>query len=231
MAQRRSLESYDHGDDEYQDGSGLFGGGRDMPPMGAPVSMAPPGGGGRVDEFGNEVPDFANDPNYPGAFSDYIPTEIAGNGETAREIGGGWNKPTTPLQNQPNQSPGPQLPRGVSVEETNEPSYSEPSAPSFFDEQPSSYSSPGQDTPAMSMSPDPITSHQPEPMQTSTGPTRRSVSNAAPALFQEAGGGSRMFGSAGGLMGGGKGAVGTNAGGPSPTEMMLSILRQMRGGG
>lgn len=204
-------------DDGYgefgDDGGGGFDG-----DMGAPPMSGSGPGTGNFDEFGNELPDFSGDPNYPTPFQDYVPDEIAGDSQSAREIGRG-GKPTTPLQ-------GMGLPRGVSVEDLTTPtSYRS-------NETPSSYVAPGQDAPSMSMFPDPISQGNASPGMTQTpasGPTRRSVTNAPSAMFAESGGG-RMFGDAGGLMGGGRGAVGTNAGGPSPTEMMLSILRSLRGG-
>lgn len=207
MAQRRSLQNtqddpYGKFADDGSDGGGLFGG-----EFGGSLAAPPLDAGGNVDEFGNDLPDFNNDPNYPTPFEDYTPTAIIGNQEAARELGGhGWMS-NTPRQNNPS------LPQGVSVEERHGPEQGN-----------------AQDTPMMSAEPDPVSAHAPEPMQTPVGPQRRTMSNAAPALFAEAGGGGRMFGGADGLMGGGRGALGTHAGGPSPTEMMLSILRQMRGG-
>jgi hypothetical protein len=207
MVQRRNLQSTMDGYDDDDGGDGDIGGG--LPMVGG-------AGTGKFDEFGNELPDFSNDPNFPTPFQDYVPDEIAGDSQSAREIGRG-GKPTTPLQGQG-------LPRGVSVEELTTPSSYR------ANETPSSYVAPTEDAPGMSMFPDPVTLGDPAPQTKMTsGPTRRTVTNAPSAIFQESGGG-RMFGDAGGLMGGGRGAVGTNAGGPTATEMMLSILRSLRGG-
>lgn len=221
MAQRRSFQNmYDgyEGDPFEDDGGGMIGG--DFAPGGAPFEApsAPPPN--PQDPFGNgrDRPDaFYNlSPEEQQAIIDLQNGAIGGNQETAREIGG-WSRPNTPVTQQPN------LPQAVSVEERGGPEQS-------F----------AQDTPQMSMAPDPVAASTPQPMQTSapppmgapTGPQRPSiVSNAAPALFAESGGGGRMFGSAGGLMGGGRGVMGSNPGGPTPTEMMLSIMRQLRNGG
>jgi hypothetical protein len=219
MAQRRNFQNmYDgYEGDPFDDGSGMIGG--DFNPGGSPFEAPPaptsPGGG-----FGS---DFQDDPLSPGTsrapgFFLLSPEEqqqirdmergaIVGNQETAREIGG-WMKPNTPIERQNE----PQLPQAVSVEERAGPEQS--------------FSN---DTPPQSFAPAPVSAGTPNPMETPVGPQRRSLSNAAPALFAESGG-SRMFGDAGGLMSGGRGVLGSNAGGPTPTEMMLSIMRQLRGG-
>lgn len=165
-------------------------------------------GGGRVDEFGNVLPDFANDPNYPVPFQDYQPTEIAGDQTTAREL---FNQPRAPQGiPRPDQTGG--LPQGMTVQ--SEEGYGG-----------------GGDMPAFST---PSTPHEPTPM--SGMPPRPDVTRrvsspgAQSALFSEASGGTPLFGRAGGLMGGGKGVLGANEGGPTPTEMMLSLLRTLRNG-
>lgn len=202
----------DEGGFGFGDKASMIGG--DYNPGGAPMEGGDPGGiADPQDPFGNgqDRPDafFALSPEEQQAIIDLQAGAIAGNQETAREFGGGGRPTTSPTA-------GFNLPRGVSVEERAGPE--------------ASFS---QDTPAMSMEPAPISAGMPEPMQTQTapqGPQRRSVSNAAPALFAESGGG-RMFGDAGGLMSGGRGVVGSSAGGPTPTEMMLAIMRSLRGGG
>lgn len=64
---------------------------------------------------------------------------------------------------------------------------------------------------------------------TGQGPQRPAFTPAASALFGESPRSSGLFGALGGLDEGGIGAVGTNNGGPAPTEMMLALLRQLRG--
>lgn len=213
MVQRRNLQDaydeYSNFDEDMIGGSYNPGGA----PAGTSIvdlfgggddTQTPPMGGDPLADIIDRGP--GEMPIEPGAPEPKSGSE--GNTERGREFSPGGGMPTTPGAYSG-------LPQGVSVEERTE------TPESFFHE----------DTPPMSMAPDPITAREqtPMPAQTSTGPTRRALSNAAPALFQETGG-ARMFGNVGGLMGGGRGAVGTNEGGPTPTEMMLSILRQMRGG-
>lgn len=218
MAVRRSFQNADYGyEDDLNDDDDLLGGGGFGGGFGGAADAGAPGGD-LNDPFGNgrDRPDaFYNlSPEEQQAIIDLQSGAIAGNQESAREIGvAAWmpNQPVTRRQ----QPQAPELPQGVSVEEQTGPE-----------------SSFAQDTPEQSMFPDPVTMHAPDPMQTATtGPTRRTMSNAAPALFDESGGGARMFGAAGGLMNGGRGAPGMNQGGPTPTEMMLQILREMRAGG
>lgn len=84
----------------------------------------------------------------------------------------------------------------------------------------------------------PMMPHEPTPvsggydMSMAPQNTRRvSSPGAESALFSDASGGTPMFGRAGGLMGGGVGVQGSNEGGPTPTDMMLSLLRMFRSGG
>lgn len=103
------------------------------------------------------------------------------------------------------------LPRGMTVQGDE----------GFSDEFGSSMSVPGQ-----SFTPSPISGMTPNPSVT----RRVSSPGAQSALFADASGGTPLFGRAGGLQGGGKGILGADEGGPTPTEMMLSLLRMFRSG-
>ncbi len=83
-------------------------------------------------------------------------------------------------------------------------------------------------TPMMPHEPSPISGMPSNPEVTQ----RVSSPGATSALFSDASGGTPMFGRAGGLMGGGRGAPSMDAGGQStPTQNMLALLRMMRNGG
>jgi hypothetical protein len=201
MARRRSMD----GADEYEGGGFNLGGG-------APGLGGKPAGGGRVDEFGNEVPDFSNDPNFPTPFADYTPDEIAGDSTTARELGN-HKTPNLPLA-----QPGPHetgLPTSMTVQ-------SNEGYGSDFGGDQASYS-----TPMQGFSPNPVSGQHASPEVTQ----RVSSPGAQSALFSDASGGTPMFGRAGGLMGGGKGVLGSNEGQPTPTEMMLKLVRMYQNGG
>ena len=191
-------------------------------PLGTPF-----GSSGTRDEFGNVIPDFSNDPNYPVPFVDYQPDEIAGNTESARELGGGFGPPRggpapaplgTPVGPPMGQPPGGPsedsfgLPQGVSVNE------------GMFAGVPESGNA--MNVPGQSRTPSPTSGmamNAPPESGTSQGPMRRSASS--PSIYGE----SRnptMFGRAGGLLGGGKGLVGReeSSGPVAPTEMMKKLL-------
>lgn len=166
---------------------------------------------GARDEFGNVLPNFSNDPNYPVPFQDYQPGEIIGNQTSAREL---FDKRSaaTPMRHEPQEDR--VLPMGMTVQ--GEEGYGGEGGgdqPSFS-------------TPSQAREPNPISAMRPNPQVT----RRVSSPGAQSALFADDSGGTPLFGRAGGLMGGGKGVLGTNEGGPSPTDMMLSLLRMFRGG-
>ena len=203
MATRRSLgmggEREDDGSGDFDDQGGVDGGIDLLAGGGVP----PVGGGPRIDEFGNVVPDFSNDPNFPTPFKDYQPDEIAGNTDTARGMMKSGSAPTSF-----------NLPQGVSVNDASSGSHGGTDAI---------------DTPAMPSEPSPVAWQTPNPMSserplTTGGPQRRSASN--PAIFAD----SRspmLHGRAGGLMGGGLGATGgSELSGPiAPTAMMQKLLQ------
>lgn len=172
------------------------------------------GGSGRVDEFGNQVPDFSNDPNFPTPFVDYVPDEIAGNQETARELGDVF-RTRSPLAAAPQPEPEPS--NGLPMSMTVETGYDDGGQPSVS-------------TPAMPHEPTPIAGMRAAPEIASQGTRRVSSGGAPSALFGDTSTGTPMFGRLGGLEGGGIGAMGLNEGGPTPTQMMLSLLRMMRNG-
>lgn len=207
MAVRKS--SYDGGD--LRENDPLFDDETRIPgdPSGQGVLLS---GGGRVDEFGNVVPDFSNDPNYPVPFVDYAPDEIGGNTDTAREIGA--KTPNRPVAHEPSQTPGMQLPRGVSANEfTNE--------SSLMDQ--GGYSEPHyQSVPSMPTTPNLVSSVNTPP--TTQGPQRRSP--ISPAIFAQQRN-PNLFGRAGGLLEGGQGATGggEHSGAIAPTEMMKKLLQ------
>lgn len=176
--------------------------------------------GGGTDEFGNLLPDFSNDPNYPVPFRDYQPIEIGGNETSAREL---FNRPTptTPLARPhaeaPSQDVGGGLPHGMTVQGD---------AMGYGGDDMGGGDQPAFSTPAMPHEPSPISAMRPNPEVT----RRVSSPGAQSALFSDDSGGGQMFGRAGGLLGGGKGVLGANEGGPTPTDMMLSLLRMFRNG-
>ena len=192
MARRRLDDGM--GDEAVRDEEERAGGGL--------LEASPGGGGGRVDEFGNVVPDFTGDPNYPTPFVDYQPDEIAGTTERGIDLKGPRQTPTTTG-----------LPQGVSVNDSMGDGYDGGAT---------------QDTPAMPREPSPVAAQSPNPMMANAtqgqGPTRRSRVN--PAIFGE-NRNPMLHGRAGGLMGGGLGAVG--GGEPSgplqPSEMFMKLLQ------
>lgn len=168
---------------------------------GSPFGMDA-GAGPRTDEFGNEIPDFPRD-QYPVPFEDYQPDAIAGDRTSGREMFD--HRETTP----PTTSG---LPRGMTVQGEE------------------GYGDGGQDsmgTPAQGFSPQPVSGMRANPSMTQ----RVGHGGASSALFSEASGGTPLFGRAGGLMGGGKGVLGMDDGAPSPTEMMLKLVRAFQNGG
>lgn len=196
MATRRSTEKYG---EEQEEDSGIVDSGT----------------GPRVDEFGNVVPDFAGDPNFPTPFVDYKPDEMAGNTERGASFQAGGQTPTEGVRGPVNAPPPPPqdaLPQGVSVNET-------------------------MDTPPQSSEPNPIAWQPANPMSSmapsmtgiteggplANGPKRRSTVN--PQIFAETGNPS-LSGRAGGLLAGGMGASGNEASGPiQPTQMMKKLLQ------
>lgn len=208
----------DGGGDFYDEGGAIqgFGGG---PRIGAAGGTGP-----RIDEFGNVVPDFANDPNFPTPFTDYQPGEIAGNSESVFSTKGPGQNPTTSAPRQE----AFQLPRGVSVEEAM-PQQADAIAQPFDGGN-------TQNTPPMSMEPAPVSAQTPAPTMNfgagapqQAGPQRRSA--VSPTIFAE-NRGSQLSGRAGGLLGGGKGFAGAEeASGPiAPTEMFQKLLQMFRQG-
>lgn len=158
------------------------------------------GGGPRIDEFGNVVPDFSNDPNYPVPFQDYQPPEIAGNTDTARDLA---------PQRQANTGPARfALPQGVSVNDATNTGYDEPHQ---------------QSAPSMPKEPR-LTAMQPQPVIQAQGPQRRSAVN--PSIFAQQRN-PNLFGRAGGLLEGGQGLTGASehSGAIAPTEMMRKLLQ------
>ncbi|NBU11822.1 MAG: hypothetical protein EBS84_22960 [Proteobacteria bacterium] len=183
-------------------------------------------GGGRVDEFGNVVPDWGG-PNFPTPFVDYNPDEIAGNTERGVDLKGPAAVPTTSkppgMPSMPGAPPPPQLPQGVSVND----SQSDDAGQSHWSHVPEM---PNEPTPMSSQSVIPQMGRgagqaaQPPMMASGEGPQRRSQSS--PAIFSEQRG-SQLFGRADGLLGGGKGYAGAQeASGPlEPTEMFKKLLQ------
>jgi hypothetical protein len=215
MATRRSLglggeREDDGGSDFYDDAGGmqgLLGGGEQ---------------GGRVDEFGNNVPDFSG-PNFPKPFTDYTPEEIAGNTERGVDLKGPSGIPTrsqTPqapmsMMSSPAQENSMGLPQGVSVNE------------GMFSGAPDSGYA--MDAPAQSAEPNPIAGQLPNPTfaqpegGSTRGPVRRSNSN--PAIFAEHRS-PMLMGRADGLLGGGKGiSGGESSGALAPSEMFQKLLQ------
>jgi hypothetical protein len=76
----------------------------------------------------------------------------------------------------------------------------------------------------------PLMPHEPQVTRRIAAPALPHVSSPASqsALFSDASGGTPLFGRMGGLTGGGIGVPGSNEGGPTPTQMMLSLLRMFR---
>lgn len=195
------------------------------------------GGGEDVDEFGNRVPDFSG-PNYPRPFVDYEPTEVAGNTEPGKPFPG---TPTTfgPRTEAPPGPSGPSVsqPGPANTPSENPPAFNLPQGVSVNEGMFSGASKAGNsfDTPAMSMEPNPTAEMTPNPAfgqpegGTSRGPMRRSAQS--PAIYaQSATPG--LSGRAGGLMGGGLGAVGQGepSGPISPTEMFQKLLQMFKQG-
>lgn len=114
------------------------------------------------------------------------------------------------------------LPRGMTVQQD------QGYAPNMGDS--GGYEPNSMSTPTMSMEPNPVSGMTANPA-TSTPETTRRVSSmgSTSALFgQQAG--TPLFGRAGGLMGGGTGVQASSEGAPTPTQMMLSLLRMFRNG-
>lgn len=220
MARRRTGEGPDEFE-EYDDGApidgGRFGNGRDRP-----------------DTF------FALSPEEQQGVLDWERDNpaIAGNTTTGRELFGAWMRPTTPeIRQTPGLVPmqeetgGPDagrrddgLPRGMTVQSVQ--GYD-------ADMGGGDDGGGGQSafaTPMMPHEPSPISGMTPNPQIAPQTTRRVSSPGSQSALFSDASGGSPMFGRAGGLTGGGKGVLGSNEGGPAPTEMMLSLLRMLRNG-
>lgn len=176
-------------------------------------------GGGRVDEFGNVVPDFGGDPNFPTPFVDYTPEEIAGNTERGVDLKGPAAVPTTGRP-APAPTSGPQntfgLPQGVSVNE------------GMFEGVPNSGNT--IQAPAMPNTPQTgggVMNAIPE-SGTSTGPMRRSA--IAPSIYGESKS-PMLAGRADGLLGGGKGISGAESSGAlQPSEMFQKLLQMFRQG-
>ena len=85
--------------------------------------LAGDGGGRRVDEFGNVIPDFPQD-QFPVPFQDYVPNEIAGNPDAPRDIFGSSGPRQAPGGASPSASTGApdmgailaMLPQGVEAQ-------------------------------------------------------------------------------------------------------------------
>lgn len=90
-------------------------------------------------------------------------------------------------------------------------------------------------TPMSQMEPSPVSANHMMPTtatpESGMGPQRR-TSSASQIFDQGNEYGSSLFGGRSqGLEGGGLGVPGTGAGGPTPTQMMLALLQQLRGSG
>ncbi len=162
--------------------------------------------------------------NYPIPFVDYQPDEIAGNTERGRDIGGGGQgSPYGPMGGGASKQPTSidmGLPQGVTVDE------------GMFSGVPEDGNA--MNVPGQSRVPSPTSGmamNAPPESGFSQGPMRRSASS--PSIYGESRN-PKMFGRAGGLLGGGKGLVGQEeSSGPiAPTEMMKKLIQlfQQQGG-
>lgn len=203
MARRRPLTDGDSGDAPapFDDEFNVGGGGAQ---------------GFATDEFGNVLPDFSNNPNYPTPFVDYIPEEIAGSPEGPRDIFLRPGHSVQPRVTQPPPAPPSgnidrivaALPQGVEAAgagATNAP---------MQDASPQSVSL--RATPPASASGGPPPTSMPRRQPTST-----------PMQFGSSQGAS-LVGRGEGQFGGGIGLPGGSGGkGPRPTEQMLALLREL----
>lgn len=224
MAVRRSSDQREEQDYGYDDGNDTrFIG--DPNGGGSPLMGGGMGSGPRIDEFGNVVPDFSNDPNFPVPFQDYTPPEISGNTERGVDLKGPQGVPTTSRPAPPPMN----LPMGVSTTD------SQPQGTNVNDGMFSGVPNYGNtmETPQTSRTPSlasgSVSNAIPE-SGTNSGPMRRSA--VSPSIYGDTTN-PTMFGRADGLLGGGKGLVGAQetSGKLTPTDMMAKLVQlfKMRG--
>lgn len=187
---------------------------------GPPESKEGQSRGMPTDEFGNLLPDFSGNPNYPTPFVDYTPEEIAGSPESPRDIFGGGGGPRSSAPPAPLAQPASEplgrpiddvlslLPQGVEAQGGGE--------------GPHDVSAPLQSSEPQSVS----MRAMPPSTGTGTAPMRQSVSS--PMQFG-GGGGRSLIGRGAGQFGGGLGLPGGPSGRPQATAQMLAILEQLLG--
>lgn len=176
------------------------------------------GAGGRVDEFGNLVPDFSGSPDFPTPFEDYQPEEIAGSSDTPREVFGS-HAPRSPgatagIGGPDLQALVAQLPQGVEAQGAG------------MGDVPGS-SNTVDSAPALNAAPQPMSAQAMPPAMapnTAGSPSPRRVSSPV-SLFTESSRGG--LGQPGARFTGGRGLPGASAAGPTPTEQMLALLEAL----
>lgn len=184
--------------------------------------------GGRVDEFGNEIPNFTG-PNYPVPFVDYQPEEIAGSPESPRDIFG-TNLPRTTGSHEVD-TQGFQR----AIKERITPDTFQAVAPDgsgeggILDMLPKGVEAQGGGSgmaPMQSAEPMSVSLRGTPPAMAPSGPRRQTISSPVNLI----GGGDPsggLIGRGGGLVGGGIGMPGGPSGGPQPTAQMLALLEQL----
>ncbi len=208
MAIRRSF-----GDDATDREMGFA----DDSPFTSPRMNPPTGAGtGNFDEFGNEIPNFAGDPNFPVPFVDYQPDELAGNTAPPREVFGGQQPRTPVASTAPPSDPMADilamLPQGVEAQSSEASGMGAGSTPGLSREPVTSVAR--QQPPAMAGG---------EMGMGGAQAPRRNTFESPSALF--------AGGKPGAALGrtGGFSLPGQSQGPPAATKQMLELLKQLQG--